>query len=392
MDKKRTGAKEKGAKGMAFERYIRCGQKQLRCGYTTGTCAALAAGGAVQLLLGGQAPATLSLSTPGGWQVQVQPTAVRVGPGWAECAVQKDAGDDPDITNGLLIYARAQKTAAGFAVCGGEGIGRVTKPGLDQPVGEWAINSTPRRMIRESARKISAAFGYSGGLQITISAPGGEALAKKTFNPQLGIVGGLSILGTSGIVEPMSEAALIESMELELRQARAQSPRLILTPGNYGTDFLAQQGWNALGVPVVKCSNYVGEALDQAAVLDFAEILLVGHMGKLCKLSAGIMNTHSRMADGRAEIFTAQAALAGADAPLCRRLMQAATSDACIEFLQQAGLSAPVLQAITQRAGAHAARRAGEERKTGLVVFSRVYGLLGETETAKELLNQWKTT
>ena len=322
----------------------------------------------------------------------MQPAAVRAGPGWAECAVQKDAGDDPDITNGLLIYARAQITAAGFALCGGEGIGRVTKPGLDQPVGEWAINSTPRRMIRESARKISAAFGYTGGLQITISAPGGEALAKKTFNPQLGIVGGLSILGTSGIVEPMSEAALIESMELELRQARAQSPRLILTPGNYGTDFLAQQGWNALGVPVVKCSNYVGEALDQAAVLDFAEILLVGHMGKLCKLSAGIMNTHSRMADGRAEIFTAQAALAGADAPLCRRLMQAATSDACIELLQQAGLSAPVLQAITQRAGAHAARRAGEERKTGLVVFSRVYGLLGETETAKELLNQWKTT
>ena len=377
---------------MAFERYIRCGQKQLRCGYTTGTCAALAAAGAVQLLLGGQAPATLSLSTPGGWQVQVQPTAVRAGPGWAECAVQKDAGDDPDITNGLLIYARAQKTAAGFALCGGEGIGRVTKPGLDQPVGEWAINSTPRCMIRESARKISETFGYSGGLQITISAPGGEALAKKTFNPQLGIVGGLSILGTSGMVEPMSEAALIESMELELRQARAQSPRLILTPGNYGTDFLAQQGWNALGVPVVKCSNYVGEALDQAAVLDFAEILLVGHMGKLCKLSAGIMNTHSRMADGRAEIFTAQAALAGADAPLCRRLMQAATSDACIELLQHAGLSAPVLQAITQRAGAHAARRAGEERKTGLVVFSRVYGLLGETETAKELLNQWKTT
>ena len=392
MDKKRTGAKEKGAKGMAFERYIRCGQKQLRCGYTTGTCAALAAAGAVQLLLGGQAPATLSMSTPGGWQVKVQPAAVRAGPGWAECAVQKDAGDDPDITNGLLIYARAQKTAAGFALCGGEGIGRVTKPGLDQPVGEWAINSTPRRMIRESARKISAAFGYTGGLQITISAPGGEALAQKTFNPQLGIVGGLSILGTSGMVEPMSEAALIESMELELRQARAQSPRLILTPGNYGTDFLAQQGWNALGVPVVKCSNYVGEALDQAAVLDFAEILLVGHMGKLCKLSAGIMNTHSRIADGRAEIFTAQAALAGADAPLCRRLMQAATSDACIEILQQAGLSAPVLQAITQRAGAHAARRAGEERKTGLVVFSRVYGLLGETETAKELLNQWKTT
>lgn len=375
---------------MAFDHRIRCGQRELRCGYTTGTCAALAAAGAVQLLLSGKAPGSLSLQTPKGWPVEAEPLCLQAGPGWAQCAVQKDAGDDPDITNGLLIYAKARKTAQGFALCGGEGIGKVTKPGLDQPAGEWAINSVPRRMIRESAQKVCRTLGYTGGLEITIFAPGGKELAAKTFNPMLGIEGGISILGTSGIVEPMSEAALIESMNIELRQARAGSRRLIITPGNYGTDYLAEQGWNALGVPVVKCSNYIGEALDAAALLGFRELLLVGHMGKLCKLSAGIMNTHSRVADGRAEIFTAQAVLAGADRALCEKLMSAATSDACIELLQAAGLAEPVLKGITQKAAANLARRAGENMRTGLVMFSKVCGLLGETEAAKELLRIWK--
>ena len=375
---------------VAFSHFIRCGQRELRCGYTTGTCAALAAAGAASLLLGGKAPGALSLLTPKGWQVEAEPLQLQAGPGWAQCAVQKDAGDDPDITNGLLIYARVCKTEKGFALRGGEGVGRVTKPGLDQPVGEWAINTVPRRMIAESVQKVCRAYGYSGGVEITIFAPGGRELAAKTFNPMLGIEGGISILGTSGIVEPMSEAALIESMNIELRQAHTASSAVILTPGNYGMDYLTDMGWDALGIPVVKCSNYIGEALDAAAVLGFEQILLVGHMGKLCKLAAGIMNTHSRMADGRAEIFTAQAALAGADRALCEKLMQAATSDACIELLQQASLAEPVLAGITRKAAAHLARRAGENRQTGLVIFSRVYGTLGQTEQAKELLQQWK--
>ncbi len=318
---------------MAFDRRIRCGQRELRCGYTTGTCAALAAAGAVELLLTGKAPGQLSLLTPKGWRVEVEPLQLQRQGDFAQCAVQKDSGDDPDITSGLLLYAKARKIPAGFRLQGGEGIGRVTKPGLDQPVGEWAINSTPRRMIEQSVQAVCQKNGYTGGVEITIFAPGGEALAAKTFNPMLGVQGGISILGTSGIVEPMSEAALIESMELELRQARDAASRLILTPGNYGEDYLTENGWDALGVPIVKCSNYIGEALGAAAQLDFAEILLVGHMGKLCKLSAGIMNTHSRMADGRAEIFTAQAALAGVDRALCQKVMNAAKSDACLALL-----------------------------------------------------------
>lgn len=375
---------------MSFDYRIRCGQKELRCGYTTGTCAALAAAGAAALLLTGRLPEQLSLITPKGWQVDAEPEQPRTGTGWASCGIRKDAGDDPDITNGLVIFARAEKCGEGFELTGGQGIGRVTRPGLDQPVGQWAINSVPRQMIRQAVKKVCEQAGYTGGLRICISAPGGEALAARTFNPRLGVEGGISILGTSGIVEPMSENALIESMNVELRQARADSDRLILTPGNYGMDYLTEQNWNTLGVPTVKCSNYLGQALDGAAFLGFRQVLLVGHTGKLCKLAAGIMNTHSHTADARAEIFTAHAALAGADTELCRRLMQAATTDACVELLRQRGLAEPVLQAITQKASAYMAQRMGENTKTGLVLFSRKYGLLGQTRSAKELIAEWK--
>lgn len=375
---------------MAFDHTIRAGQKDLRCGYTTGTCAALAAAGAAALLLTGKRPGSLSVVTPKGWPVEVEPAEAEAGQGWAQCAVRKDSGDDPDITNGTLVCARAEKAESGIAIRGGTGVGRVTKPGLDQPVGEWAINHVPREMITAAVARVCAEAGYGGGLVITISVPEGEALAARTFNPMLGIEGGISILGTSGVVEPMSEQALVDTLNVQLRQAAAESTDLILTPGNYGMDFLAEQGWQKLHVPVVKYSNYLGEALDGAAVCGFRRVLLVGHMGKLCKLAAGIMNTHSHMADGRAQIFTAEAAVNGADAALCRALMESATSDACVELLKQAGLAEPVLAGITARAAGHLARRV-PQMETGLVIFSNQYGLLGETETAKELLNRWNS-
>lgn len=374
---------------MAFEHYIRAGQKTLRCGYTTGTCAALAAAGAAQLLLTGRLAGALRLVTPKGWPVEAEPLEVQSGPGWASCAVRKDSGDDPDITGGTLIFARVERAESGLTLRGGTGIGRVTKPGLDQPVGEWAINRVPREMIHRALEEVSARAGYTGGLLVTLSAPEGEALAARTFNPLLGIEGGISILGTSGVVEPMSEQALVETLNVQLRQAAAESRELILTPGNYGMDFLESRGWSSLRVPVVKCSNYIGEALDGAAACGFERLLLVGHAGKLCKLAAGIMNTHSRMADGRGEVFTAHAAMAGADAALCRALMDCATSDACVALLRDAGLDGPVLESITRRAAEHLCRRV-PGIKAGLVIFSNQYGLLGQTETAKELLDRWR--
>lgn len=371
-----------------MERYIRSGQRHLRCGYTTGTCAALAASGAAQLLLTSQALRTLSIRTPKGWTVEVTPRFCVLEQGAARCGVEKDAGDDPDVTNGCMVVAEARRIDSGISIDGGAGVGRVTKPGLEQPVGAAAINRVPRRMIAAAVEEVCTAAGYAGGLSVTISVPGGEELAAKTFNPLLGITGGISILGTSGIVEPMSERAMMDAIAVEIRQAAASGNRLLLAPGNYGLDFLRQTGLDALGVPVVRCSNYLGDALDTAAVEGFQSVLLAGHIGKLVKLAGGIMNTHSRVADCRTELFCAYAAVCGADTALCRALMDAASTDACIALLDGAGLRQAVMERLLDAVQRHLERRV--RYKVGAVLFSNEYGVLGQTRTVDGILAQWK--
>ena len=377
---------------MSFEHYVRSGTKLLRCGYTTGTCAALAASGAAKLLLTGEAPADLHVMTPKGWAVEVEPALCRLEDGTALCAVRKDAGDDPDVTDGMLIFAAVTKTGSGIDIDGGEGVGRVTKLGLDQPVGAAAINSVPRQMIREAAEKICADCGYVGGLKIVISAPGGEEIAQKTFNPQLGIAGGLSILGSSGVVEPMSERAIVETTALEIRQAAANGrKRLILLPGNYGMDYLTQNLPALASLPRAKCANFIGEAIDAARLEGFREVLLIGHIGKLVKLAGGIMNTHSKTADCRRELFVCHAALCGASADICRALMDEVTTDGCLSVLNRAGLREPVLDSILHAIQEQLSRRAGDMR-IGALLFSNEAGLLGLTAGAEELLTEWRTT
>ena len=376
---------------MAFEHYISAGGKRLRCGYTTGTCAALAAAGAARYLTEGTWPETVSLRTPKGWRVEVPLEACRAEPGRAICAVRKDGGDDVDRTHGARIEAAVALTESpGITIQGGPGVGRVTKPGLDQPVGEAAINRVPRQMIARAVEEVLSAAGYEGGASVVISVPEGEVIARQTFNPRLGIEGGISILGTSGIVEPMSAQAVVDTIALELRQAAAQGEkRLILTPGNYGLDYLRRQGMDQWEIPVVKCSNFIGEALDEAVLDGFSEILLVGHVGKLVKLAGGIFNTHSRMADCRAELFCAHAALAGGDKTLCRALMDCSTTDACLARLDEAGLRDPVMAGLLGAMREHLSRRAGETCAVGAVLFSNEYGLLGETPEAKEIMERW---
>ena len=376
---------------MAFEHYISAGGKRLRCGYTTGTCAALAAAGAARYLTEGTWPETVSLRTPKGWRVEVPLEACRAEPGRAICAVRKDGGDDVDRTHGARIEAAVALTESpGITIQGGPGVGRVTKPGLDQPVGEAAINRVPRQMIARAVEEVLSAAGYEGGASVVISVPEGEVIARQTFNPRLGIEGGISILGTSGIVEPMSAQAVVDTIALELRQAAAQGEkRLILTPGNYGLDYLRRQGMDQWEIPVVKCSNFIGEALDEAVLDGFSEILLVGHVGKLVKLAGGIFNTHSRTADCRAELFCAHAALAGGDKTLCRALMDCSTTDACLARLDEAGLRDPVMAGLLGAMQEHLSRRAGETCAVGAVLFSNEYGLLGETPEAKEIMERW---
>ena len=377
-----------------FEHYIRSGQKLLRCGYTTGTCAALGAAGAARLLLTGRAPETVGLRTPKGIVVEVAPQFCRLcSETTAECAIVKDGGDDVDATTGLPVVAEvtllpdAPRTVT---IDGGAGVGRVTKPGLDQPVGAAAINHVPRQMITEALLKEAETAGYSGGFAVVIRIEGGEDAAKRTFNPHLGVVGGLSVLGTSGIVEPMSQQALLDSLQLEIHQAALQSRRLILAPGNYGLDYLAAHYPELREIPIVKISNFIGEALDMAAAEQFGEVLLVGHVGKLVKLAGGIMNTHSKQADCRTELFCAHAALCGADTATCRALMDAATTDACLDILDAAGLKTTVMASLLQAVQLHLDRRAAGAFTVGAVLFSNQSGPLGQTTQAKTLLQSWK--
>ncbi len=375
---------------MAFEHYIRYGSKSLRCGYTTGTCAALAAKAAVEWMLTGTCPGSASLMTVLDIPVEINVEEPRSEGGVFSCAIRKDGGDDPDATDGMLIHASVSRSEEpGVMIDGGEGVGRVTKPGLDQPVGEAAINHVPRQMIRDNVLEICRKYGYEGGVRVIISAPGGIEVAKHTFNPLIGIVGGISILGTTGIVHPMSEKALVDVMEMEAKQAACTSKRLIMVPGNYGMNFLKERGFTREDIPMLKYSGYFGEALDIAAACGFEEVLIVSHVGKLVKTAGGIMNTHQKVADCRTELFCAHAAIHGADTETCRALMHAATSDACIEILESAGLKDEVIASLLQAVGRYITHRVDGAYRYGAVMFSNVYGILGMTPGTEELLREW---
>ncbi len=373
-----------------MEQFVYKNHKKLRCGYTTGSCAAAASKAAALMLLMGKKLETVSLMTPGGVLLELKVEDICVEPGQVSCAVRKDGGDDPDVTNGILVYAAVRrKEEPGIDILGGKGVGRVTKPGLEQPVGEAAINRVPRQMIRESLEEALRSCGCGGGLQVTISIPEGEALAAKTFNPRLGIVGGISILGTSGIVEPMSESALIETIRVEMRQRLAGECRyLLVVPGNYGLDFLEEYGQGLDTEQAVKCSNYVGEAVDAAVEFGARGLLLVGHIGKFVKLAGGIMNTHSHNADARMELLTVHAALLGAPLELLQKMMACVTTDDALQYLKEAGLLEPVMERLLERMEFYVNQRAMGKLELGIITFSKVFGVLGQTGNVQKLAEE----
>lgn len=373
--------------------YVTKHGKTLRCGYTTGACAAAAAGAAASMLLGGDAPATWRLDTPKGVPLELDILEAQLGSDFARCAVRKDGGDDPDITDGVLVFATVRKADAGIAIDGGEGIGRVTKPGLDQPVGAAAINSVPRRMIREQLEAASKSAGYSGGLSVVISIPGGEALARRTFNPRLGVEGGLSVIGTTGIVEPMSSAALVDTIRLELNVRREGGARgVVLCPGNYGETF-AREVLGLRDAATVTVGNFIGDAVDAAVAAGFERVLLVGHVGKLAKLGIGARNTHSENGDGRMETLTACALAVGADADLARRILACVTTDAALAELNAAGLLKPAMDALGARIAATLARWTTDDVRVGFVCYANrepFDGVLTESDDAKAMIDEFR--
>lgn len=368
-----------------LEEYIYCGTEKLRCGYTTGSCAAAAAKASALMLLSGMKIDKISLMTPKGILLELDIKDPKIGFDYAECAVKKDSGDDPDVTNGILIYAKVQKFASGIIIDGGKGVGRVTESGLDRKVGEAAINTVPRKMIENAVKEIAEKYDYDGGFKIVITVPEGEKIAEKTYNPRLGIIGGISIIGTSGIVEPMSAKAVVETIRTEESMIKAQGRKnLLITIGNYSGTFLKEH------LPdlnkTVKCSNFIGDAIDCAVEFGFERVLIIGHAGKLVKLGAGIMNTHSSNADGRMEVLITCGLLAGADIQTLKLIYKCITVDDALEILKAVGLLEKTLKVLMDKIQFYLNAKVKNKLEIGALMFSNKYGLLGKTIDAERII------
>ncbi|MGN0343313.1 MAG: cobalt-precorrin-5B (C(1))-methyltransferase CbiD [Roseburia sp.] len=382
----------------------------MRYGFTTGSCAAAAAKAAAYMLLLGKEKKEISIDTPKGIVYHADVEEISRSEHAVSCAVRKDAGDDPDVTHGALVYAKVTDRVpenlethenlskdrldvecsweTQILIEGGVGIGRVTKPGLDQPVGNAAINRVPRSMIRKEVEEVCQLADYRGSLYVEISIPQGVELAKKTFNPRLGIVGGISVLGTTGIVEPMSMQALLAAIATELRMKRACGATAIaISPGNYGQDFLQQTFGYDLDRSV-KCSNFIGDTIDMAAEQGFQQILLLGHIGKLIKVSGGIMNTHSKEGDCRMELLAAAGIRQKVPVDVLEEILGCVSTEAALEVLERCQKRQPVMEDVMEHIMFYLNKRAAGRLEIHCITYSTELGELAASPGAHGLLQR----
>ena len=373
-----------------MDEYIIKDNKKLRMGYTTGTCATAAAKAAAFMLLNDCYINNISIVTLKGIKIDIEILDIDKKDDYVSCAVKKDSGDDPDVTNGILIYAKVSKNnTKEIFIDGGIGIGRVTKPGLDQSVGFAAINSTPRKTIKEEVQKVIDETHFPNGLDVIISAPMGEEIAKRTFNPKLGIVGGISILGTTGIVVPMSEDAIIDTIKTEMRMHLAcKEVDCIFTPGNYGEAFL-KDNYNITKDKVIQCSNYIIDAINYANEVNFKSITLVGHIGKMIKLAGGMVNTHSKYGDNRMETFYEISKKYGLSEDGLNKIKEAVTTDEMIKIIDNEKLLNPVMEEVVRKIIDVVNHKMNNKIEFDVIVFSNVYGLLASSKPVKEILNKF---
>ena len=380
----------------------------MRYGFTTGSCAAAASKAAAYMLLTGKIKNQITIETPKGIPYTAQIKDIKRSETEVSCAVEKDGGDDPDVTTGALIYStvRFRTVSTGHEVKnggagekvlsdnnvesvdiridGGIGVGRVTKPGLDQPVGNAAINHVPREMIIKEVTEVCELLDYKGGLDIEISVPAGAELTEKTFNPRLGIVGGISILGTSGVVEPMSNQAILDTIKVELNQRKAQGfDYVAVAPGNYGLDFMKSKYGYDLDRSV-KCSNFIGQTIDMAADMGFKKMLLTGHIGKLIKVAGGIMNTHSREADCRIELLTAFSVKCKVPMEYVMRLLECLTTEEALSVLKESGKLYEVMDLAMERICFYLDKRARGRLQIECIMYSNEFGELAKSREAEK--------
>lgn len=378
---------------MAEKRLVN--QKLLRCGYTTGTCAAAASKAAVAMLFKQESMDSVAITTPNQTDLIIDVLNPQFNDNIASCSIEKDSGDDPDITNGILVSSKVTllPDSSEIIIEGGKGVGKVTKGGLDQPVGMSAINSVPRKMIKDSLNELAMQYNYKGGFHVLISVPKGEEIAKKTFNPELGIVGGISILGTTGIVEPMSAKALADSIKVEISVIAAESNESILIfLGNFGKKF-TEEDLNLSTKPGIMCSNFIDVALDSSVEFGFKNILLVGHIGKFVKLGIGMFNTHSHNGDGRIETLLSCALEAGANIETLKEIQKCVTTNAVLDILYENDLLDKTMDVLNERIQHNIDRRVPDDINVGFICFANTgeySGVLFESENVDDLKELWK--
>lgn len=357
----------------------------MRYGFTTGSCAAAASKAVAYMLLTGKLKREITIETPKGIPYTAKLVDISRKEKEVSCAVEKDGGDDPDITTGAYIYAKVsygESTENKVEIDGGPGIGRVTKPGLDQPVGNAAINHVPRDMIEKEVLQVCRLVDYKGNLRVEISVPDGEELAQRTFNPRLGIVGGISILGTSGIVEPMSSQAILDTIRVELKQRKMQGfDYVVVSPGNYGLDFVKRTYRYDLDKSV-KCSNFIGNTIDMAVELGFRNMLFIGHIGKLIKVAGGIMNTHSKEADCRMELLAAFCVREDVEIEKVRKILDCVTTEEAVHILEDSGKLQSVMQMIAERICFYLEKRAKGKLQVDCILYTNEFGELAKSKGA----------
>jgi cobalt-precorrin-5B (C1)-methyltransferase len=368
-----------------MDEYVTVNGRKLKKGYTTGSCAAAASKAAAQMLLSGTVIKSTCIDTPAGVRLTLPVSDAEFTGDAARCSVVKDGGDDPDVTTGLKIFAEVSLVNnPGITVRAGEGIGTVTLPGLRVKPGNPAINPVPMAMILKEAGEF---LPEGKGFDILLSVPGGEETAKRTYNPRLGIKGGISILGTSGIVQPMSEEAWKESLALELSILAARGrDTAVLVFGNIGEDFAV----NTLKIPpeyIVKISNFAGYMLDKAVDYGFRNVLMAGHIGKLAKVAAGIFHTHSRVADARMEILSSYAALEGAPTEVVSAVYGCIATEAAAAIIEENGLNG-VFKRIAENVSKRCKEYTFNRLAAGTVLFASDNRILATDSKAGLILDR----
>lgn len=379
-----------------MKEYVYIDGKKYKRGYTTGSCATAASKAATYMLLTKNKLEIVNIDTPKGIPLSLNVENINIQDSYVECSIQKDGGDDIDATHMMHIYARAELIdKEDIVVNGGIGIGLVTKKGLSVEVGKHAINPVPMKMIKSEVRKLIGektidTLGEGKSLKLTIFAPEGVEIAKKTFNPRLGIIGGISIIGTSGIVEPMSDEGWKKSLSIELKMKKEQGlDKIILVPGNHGEQFIKEN----IGLDmkyVIRTSNFIGYMLKEAQRMGYKKILMAGHIGKFIKLSAGIFNTHSKIADARSEILISNLALMKAPYEFLEEISRCMTAEGAVELINNSEYK-DFYKIVSNKCKYKIDQYlCDEEIEVAIMMFSMDKTLLGKSDNADEIVEVFR--